>query len=59
MKIRAIKPLKVKDFQKSPLKKKPPLYARTPPWMVVASGMIETRTTSKPLLPNVLSALNS
>jgi hypothetical protein len=59
MKIKAIKPLKVKDFQKSPLKKKPPGYAGTPPWMVGASGMIETRTTSRLLLPNGLSALNS
>ena len=41
MKIKAIKPLKVKDFQKSPLKKKPPGYAGTHPWMVGASGMIE------------------
>ena len=59
MKIKAIKPLKVKDFQKSPLKKKHPGYAGTPTWMVGASGMIETRTISEPLLPNGLSALNS
>ena len=59
MKIKAIKPLKVKDFQKSPLKKKPPGYAGTPPWWVVPLVWSETRTTSRPLLPNGLSALNS
>lgn len=59
MKIKAIKPLKVEEFQKSPLMKKPSGYTGTPPWMVSASGMIEAPTTSKPLLPNGLSALNS
>jgi hypothetical protein len=49
MKMKAIKPLKEKGFKKTSLKKKPLRYAVTPPWMVGASGMIETRTTSKPL----------